>query len=517
MRGIFSTLPRLVLSRLVISGVAAIALFLMGTTPHQATAKSRVTMGVTETLTGYNPHADSVALGYALWCQVYGCLGTWDFKKAEYVGILAESWEIKDPNTWVFRLKKGIMRHDGKAELTSADVVHSINRIRTDPRSSQTQNVKKIKNAEAVDRYTVKLTTHLPTAPLLSFVFDRIMITSKELFDKYGARDADRKHHHGFGPYKLKQLSIGERVVIEKNNNWPGIKAGNPDEIIFQIMKEPEQRVTALLNGEIQIAQFIPPHLLKRVDNARNARIVETGSVEMMFLAMNPKFKPWDNKMLRQAVSYAIDREKIIKSVLQGQAILLNGPLGPQQFGYPKSVNPTYRYNPEKARDLVKKAGYPNGIEVDLITPVNRYVNDKQVAEAMIPMLNAVGIKTRLKTPEWATLWSNVRKGKSAFYMMGRGGMVDPSAALSQYFETGIAPRISYSNPKLDALLQKERATFNVEERKKTLNQAINVILDDAPAHFLWLQKIQYGVAKGVNIEVRPDHFVYGWLITVDK
>ena len=98
-------------------------------------------------------------------------------------------------------------------------------------------------------------------------------------------------------------------MVIEKNKSLPGIKANNPDEIIFQIMKEPEQRVTALLNGEIQIAQFIPPHLLKRVNNAKNARIVETGSVEMMFLAMNPKFKPWDNKTLRRAVSYAIDRK----------------------------------------------------------------------------------------------------------------------------------------------------------------------------------------------------------------
>jgi peptide/nickel transport system substrate-binding protein len=237
----------------------------------------------------------------------------------------------------------------------------------------------------------------------------------------------------------------------------------------------------------------------------------------MMFLAMNPKFKPWDNRKLRQAVSYAIDRASIIKAVLKGQAIQLEGPLGPQQFGYSKNVSPKYTYDPAKARALVKEAGFPSGVEVDLYTPVNRYVNDKQVAEAMIPMLNAVGIKTKLKTPEWATLWSNVRKGKMPFYMMGRGAMIDPSAALSQYFETGVAPRISYSNKKLDALLQKERATFDVEKRKRIMNQAINLLLEEAPAHFLWHQKIQYGVAKGVNIRIRPDHFIYGWLITVDK
>lgn len=511
---------RSVLSRLACRSatvLVAVSPLLIGAAPQPAEAKSRVVIGITETLTGYNPHADSVAVGYALWCQVYGCLGLWNFEKAEYVGMLAESWETTDPNTWIFHLRKGVMRHDGKAELTSADVVHSIERIRTDPNSSQTQNVKKIKSAVAVDKYTVKVTTHQPTAPLLSFMFDRIMITSKELFDKHGAREADRTYHFGFGPYKLKELMIGQRVVIEKNTNWPGIKDNNPDEIIFQIMKEPEQRVTALLNGEVQIAQFVPPHLLSRVQSAGNARIVEAGSVEMMFLAMNPKFKPWDNKKLRQAVSYAIDREAIIKAVLKGQAIKLDGPIGPQQFGYSKDVSPKYTYDPDKARALVKEAGYPDGVEVELYTPVNRYVNDKQAAEAMIPMLNAVGIKARLKTPEWATLWSNVRKGKVAFYMMGRGAMIDPSAALSQYFETGIAPRISYSNKELDALLQQERATFDVEQRKRIMNQAINLLLEEAPAHFLWLQKIQYGVANGVNIDIRPDHFVYGWTITVDR
>ncbi|MDA0652303.1 MAG: ABC transporter substrate-binding protein, partial [Proteobacteria bacterium] len=314
-----------------------------------------------------------------------------------------------------------------------------------------------------------------------------------------------------------KKLTIGDNVILEKNKHWKGLGKGAPDEIIFRIMKEPEQRVTALLNGEIQIAQFVPPHLLDRVRKSKNARIVETGSVEMMMLVMNPAFKPWDNKLLRQAVAYAIDRDAIIKNVLKGQAIKLDGPIGPLQFGYSKNVKPRYRYNPAKARELVKQAGYPNGVEVELYTPVNRYVNDKQVAEAMIPMLNAVGIKAKLKTPEWATLWSSVRKGKTAFYMMGRGGMVDPSAALSQYFETGIAPRTKYSSARLDALLQKERATFDVEKRKQLMNQAINVLMEDVPAHFLWHQKIQYGVANNVDIRVRPDHRVYGWTINVKK
>lgn len=489
--------------------VASVAL------PANAQKKTRVTVGVTETVGAYNPHSDSVALMYATWCQVYGCLGSWDFTKAADVGMLVESWKVKDPNTWVFKLKKGIRRHDNKAELTAADVIHSIKRISTDKRSSQRQNVKKIKAAVALDKYTVQLTTTQPTAPLLGYVFDRVMITSKDLYDKHGARDADRKYHFGYGPYMLKRLRTGESVVIEKNTLWPGVKKEWPDEVIFRIMREPEQRVTALLNGEIQIAQFIPPHLLDKVRKSKVARVEEMGSVELMMLLMNPAFKPWDNVLLRKAVAHAIDRDALIKHVLKGEAIKLTGPIGPLQFGYSKNVKPTYEYDPDKARALVKQAGYPNGIDVDLYTPVGRYVNDKQVTEAMIPMLKAVGIRARLKTPEWATLWSNVRKGKVPFYYMGRGGMVDPSAALSQYFETGIAPRITFSSKKVDTFLQKERQTFDIEKRKQYMNQAINALMEEVPAHFLWHQKIHYGVANNVTISIRPDKRIHGYEMTV--
>ena len=504
------------LLRRIITFAGAVFIIAGLTVPAEARKKTRVTVGVTETVGAYNPHSDSVALMYAVWCQVYGCLGSWDFTKAKDVGVLAESWAIPDPNTWIFKLRKGIKRHDGKAELTAADVVHSIKRIGTDKRSSQRQNVKKIKSATALDKYTVKIVTKKPTAPLLGYVFDRVMITSKDLYEKHGARTADRKYHYGYGPYMLKRLRTGESVVIEKNPHWPGVKSEWPDEVIFRIMREPEQRVTALLNGEIQIAQFVPPHLLSKVRKSKNARIEEMGSVELMMLLMNPAFKPWDNELLRKAVAYAIDRESIIKNVLKGEAIKLTGPIGPLQFGYSKNVKPTYEYNPAKARELVKKAGYPNGIDVELYTPVGRYVNDKQVTQAMIPMLKAVGIRAKLKTPEWSTLWSNVRKGKVPFFYMGRGGMVDPSAALSQYFETGIAPRIKFSSKKVDGLLQKERETFDLAKRKKYMNQAINALMEEVPAHFLWHQKIHYGVANGVNIAIRPDKRIHGYEMTVE-
>jgi peptide/nickel transport system substrate-binding protein len=221
-----------------------------------------------------------------------------------------------------------------------------------------------------------------------------------------------------------------------------------------------------------------------------------------MFLAMSPKQKPWDKKEVRQALAYAVDRDAIIKAILRGQAERLDGPIGPGQYAYDPNLEPKYTYNPKKARELLAKAGYPDGVEIDFYTPVARYIADKQIAEAMLPMLEASGFKVTLKTPEWGTLWSNVQKGGVPFYYMGRGTVIDPSAALSQYFETGGSPRIGYSNPEVDKLLQAERQEFNEPKRIELLRQAMALITDEAPAHFMWRHKLAWGIAQ--NVDYKP-------------
>jgi peptide/nickel transport system substrate-binding protein len=502
-------------NRKIVAAALIVFLACVGAAPSSR-AQTRVSVGVTETMETFNPYGDSVALLNSIWCQIMGCLVTYDFEKGEYTGMLAERWEVKTPNTWVFHLRKDLRFHDG-SPLTAADVVHSIHRVANDPQSKQTQNVAPIAGAKAIDSNTVELTTKEPTAPLLEFLSDKFYVTSKAIYDKYGPEVGDRKYPIGAGPYKFKELIPGQHFVISKNREHPDVKKNPqaPDELIFRVMREPEQRITALLNNEIQIAQFIPPHLRERVERHPDTRIVPVDSLEMMFLAMSPKFKPWDNKLLRQAVAHAIDRDTIIRTLLRGQATRLDGPIGPGQYGYDPKLKPRYNYDPEKARQLVKQAGFPNGVDVDLSTPVGRYTLDKQITEAMVPMLNAVGIRTKLQTPEWATLWANVQTGKVPFYYMGRGGVIDPSPALSQYFETGGSPRISYSNPKLDKLLAQERQTFQPANRKKLLSEAMSLITEEAPAHFLWRHQLSDGVRKNIEYKPRPDLRVFGLNIKV--
>ena len=498
-----------------IAGWAMGALLSAGLAASGAMAASEVRIGVVNDYAGWNPYADSTAQMYMTWCQTYGCLGTFDTRDGKYTGILAERWEVSksNPNEWTFYLRKGIKRHNDGKELTAEDVAHSIWRNKNDKRSAQKQNTRPVTSWKVVDKYTIKFFTKKPTAPLLSFIFDRLIITGKDLYDKHGTK-ADRKTPWGYGPYKVKDIVVGQRMVIEKNKDWPDIKASNPDRIIFKKIKEAEARITGLLNGELHIAQFIPPHLLKRVSADKNVVVKSTSPVEVMFLAMNMKFKPWDNKKVRQAVAYAIDRQAIVNSIFQGGASLLHGPVGPGQYGYDPNV-PQYKYNPAKAKQLLKEAGYPDGVEIDFFTANGRYINDRQSSQAIVPMLEAVGFKVKFHTPEYSTHWPLVRKGKRSFYYQGRGSVVDPSAAIAQYFETGVAPRIMYSNPELDKILAAERQEFDEEKRKKLLSKAFHIIQDEVPAFFLWRINQYYGISKKIDFTPTSTDRMFGHDITV--
>jgi peptide/nickel transport system substrate-binding protein len=474
---------------------------------------------VTETIETPNPYGDSVSLLYGIWSEVTGPFCTYNYNKGDFEGRLAERWKVENPTNWVFSLNQNYKFNDGSA-VTAEDVVHSLmTRVIGDPQSKQKASVApSVTKAEAIDKFTVRITTDKPTAPLLSFLCDRLIVTSKAMFDKHGRDLADKQYMIGAGPYRLKELIPGQRLVLAKNPNHPEAKKNPraPDEVVYRVMRETEQRVTALLNDEIQIGQFIPPHLRQRVEKSPNMKIIPVDSVELMFLAMQPK-PPFDKKEVRQAVCHAINRDQIISTLLENFASRLDGPIGPGQYGYDANLKPRLNYDPERAKKLLAQAGYPGGVDVELQTPVGRYTLDKQITEAIVPMLNAVGFRAKLLTPEWATLWANVQKGTVPFYYMGRGSVQDPSAALHQYFHSRETPRIGYSNPKLDEILDKEQAEFDPKKRRQFLSQAMSIITEEAPACFMWRHKLLWGMNNRVEYKPLPDARIYAVDMAVKK
>ncbi|HYY24936.1 MAG TPA: ABC transporter substrate-binding protein, partial [Candidatus Udaeobacter sp.] len=175
-----------------------VGFFLLAVNATHVAAQTRVSIGVTETIETYNPYGDSVSLLYGIWSEITGPFCTYNYEKGDFEGRLAERWKVENPTTWIFYLNKNYTFNDGSA-VTADDVVHSImTRVIKDPQSKQKASVAgPIIRAEAIDKQTVKFITDKPAAPLLGFVCDRLIITSKAAYDKYGKDAADREHMMG--------------------------------------------------------------------------------------------------------------------------------------------------------------------------------------------------------------------------------------------------------------------------------------------------------------------------------
>ena len=476
----------------------------------QGAAKPKVTATIAlpgvqvETL---HPYGHSTTQIYPTWKHVIEPLVEWSWSKKQIVPILAESWSNPDHNTWVFKLKKGIKFHDG-SDFTSADVVHSYTRIQKDRDSKQASSIAHVVAIEAVDPLTVRLRTKSPDAAL-PFRLAQRFITNKAAYDRLGAAEAD-KLALGTGPYKLKDWVRGQWFVVEKN---PGYAHSDHkptvDEIVFRNIPESEVAITSLLNREVDVISNVPPESAARVTGV--ARIESARTINIMFLGMHSLVPQFGNKLVRQAVNYAIDRNALTKNVLKGYAYPMDTPVGPDQYGYSRKIRPRYSHDPAKAKKLLAQAGYPNGFEVDFLVPLGQYNKVKDVAEAIGGMLNEVGIRAKLRTQDQDSGFAAIQNGKADMYIFGRGGVIDPSEYLHQYFRTGVTKRLEFSNPAVDAALRAEQASFDPAQRVKLLQKAMSVLMEEAPVAWLYQYQGLQGVSNRFDFKANPGEDVYGW------
>lgn len=485
-------------SRRTIMGAAAAALMPLPLIPTAASAQGKaLTITTTGILNNVNPYAHSSIHLYYIWSQIYGSLGRYNYAAKAYEGVLAESWETVEPTRWRFKLRSDLKRHDGGPGPTSTDVVHSWRRILSDPASQQAFFLTEVDKFERVDDRTFDIVTKRPVAQLLSLLFDRFMVTSADLHEKHGA-NADKAAAFGWGPYKLDRFDIDRSVIVARNPSWPGMPASAPETVIYRQILEAEQRVTALLNNEAQIARLIPPQLVDRLKSNPAVKEVETGSLEWMFLGMNVKIKPFDDPRVRRAVAHAINADLIVKRLLFGLADPMQGAIGKHQDCFaPSAARP--EYDPKKAKALLAEAGFPDGFDVEFATANGRYVSDRQVGEALAQMLRQVGIRAKLNTPDYANFTNDIRQGKLPLYYTGRSAANDQLEALAQYFETGGSRRTNYSDPEADRLFREVRAAFDTNVQCDLQRSLSDKLSQDSPVVFLWTHRLVNGVRSNIN------------------
>jgi peptide/nickel transport system substrate-binding protein len=227
---------------------------------------------------------------------------------------------------------------------------------------------------------------------------------------------------------------------------------------------------------------------------------------------MNVAFKPWDNKLVRQAANYSVDAPAIVRNIFDGIGYACNGPVGGNVIGAdPKHKR--YPYDPKKAKDLLAQAGFPNGCDIQLYYSAGRYPKDREVCQVVAAQMVKGGFRVELISQEWALFWDKqgVNGGKLPFYYIGRGSLTDADTLYDQYFRTGTTLRTNYSNPELDKIIEEQQKTADQKKRISILQRAGKLIMEEAPFVPLYNLADIYGVARNLVWKKRPDEKVLGW------
>ncbi|MFO7264706.1 MAG: glutathione ABC transporter substrate-binding protein [Bacillota bacterium] len=416
----------------------------------------------------------------------------------DIVPKLAESYEVSpDGRVWTLYLRRGIAFHDG-TPFNAEAVKYNIERI-INPANAVTFSflLNAVKEVRVVDEYTVQLITEEPFAPMIAHLTHSATgIQSPAAIERYG-EDYSR-NPVGTGPFMFKEWIPGERITLVRNPNYWGEPA-QVDEVVFRVVPEDSARMLMVQTGEAHVAVRVPPEMVSVLERDPNITVVRTPSVRVIYVALNNYQRPdgppnpFADVRVRQAVNYAVDNKAINEFILGGVGRPLDAPIAPGVFGYQPIFQ--YEYNPQKARQLLAEAGYPNGFRTQLYSPSGRYLKDIEVAEAVQAQLAEVGIIADIVTMEWGTYLQVTNQppeqNPAPMMLLGWGtvtGDADyglyPLFHSSQWVPAG-SSRSFYSNPAVDALLELGRMNPNPEVRLATYREAMNLIMQDAPWLFL--------------------------------
>src|SRR5262247_894686 len=338
---------------------------LAGLSYAQSPGKNRVTIAHGVGVYSLNPYAVNTSPLQAAWGSVMEPLIDADYEKRGYRGVLAESWQMKGTKLQ-FNLRKNVRFHDG-APFTSKDVLASFKRILTDKQSLQAPNLQNVGEMDAPNDHTVSITLKKADANALEDI-NSLVIMKQAAAEKMGELD---NRPIGTGPFKFTSWDRSGLFVIRRNESYWG-QAPKIDEVIYKSIQEDAARIAALEAGQADVISNIPPHEVARLKANPRIRIQQVQGLRPIFLVLSPAYKPLDNVKVRRAITHAIDRERIIKHILEGYAYPLSGLLSPQVFGYEPSAK-AFSYDPEKAKQQLTEAGFPNGVEFDYYSPTGRY------------------------------------------------------------------------------------------------------------------------------------------------
>jgi len=438
-------------------------------------------------------------------------------EKGDIVPMLATSWEAsKDGLMWIFHLRKGVKFHDG-TPLNADAVIFNLKRVTNPEKRTRRTSLYEpfIKSFEAADEYTVKIQMKVPFGALLAhFAHGAGGIVSPKALEQYG--DKITLNPVGTGPFTFVEWVPGDRIVLKRNNDyWKG--KPKVENIIFKPVAEAGSRVMMLETGAADVVFPVPLIEVERLRKTKGVKVVTGDTARVIYIGMNNLKKPFTDLRVRKAINYAVDKESIIKNILKGMAKPSKSMIGSLVWGF--SPTGSYEYNPQKAKELLAQAGYPDGFETSLWTPEGRYPMDAQIAEAVAGQLKKVGIKVELRKWEWAAFIQNTRKkpeeAKYEMFLLGWAPSTgDADWGMRPLFHSGQwtpggSNRFYYKNPEVDKYIEAGMRISDPQERKAAYRNAQEALVNDAPWLMLHEMVQSVGVREGLqNITVWPIEIV---------
>ncbi len=402
---------------------------------------------------------------------------------------LATEWNISaDGKVYTFKLRQGVKFHDGtpfNADAVKFSVERQLppNKIDDMPYASFTFGL--VEKVEKVDDYTVKFTLKEPNTPFLANLAMSLAapIVSPEAAKKFG--DKFIENPVGTGPYKFIKWDKSQSITLEKNNDYWGSKA-KTDKVVFKFTKENSVRASELMTGAVDIIDGVDPNDVPKLEQSKMAIFKDKG-MNINYMAFNCSRAPFNDPKLREAISYAINRDELVKFLYQGFAEKADSPMPSFIPGHNSAVKP-YEYNVDKAKALLKELGKEN-LEVKMIAYSNprpyNPVNGQKLAEAVQNYLAKVGIKAKIDVYPWTEYKQKTAQGEGdiLFYgWVGDNGDADNFLSLFDSNEIKSTLNVAkYVNPEVDKLLAKARAVPNGEERNKVYQQMQEIVAKDAP------------------------------------
>lgn len=463
-------------------------------------------------------------------------------KELQIVPGLAERWETPEPTRWRFHLRKGIKFHGGQ-DFTADDVLFSADRIR-----AQGSNFQAYVPTDAefvkVDDHTVDVKLKRPN-PILHSQWNNWFIMSKKWAEQHNALQPTPAsattpsyaslNANGTGPFTIAEHQPGVRTVFRKNPNWWDKAEHNLDEVVFTTIANDATRVAALLSGEVDWIDPVPLQDQQRVNANPTTQVLTGPELRTIFLGFDQvrdelKYSsvkgknPFKDRRVREAFYRAIDVNTIRSRVMRNQATPSALMIAPQLFRLSgEFTRPSY--DPERAKALLKEAGYPEGFEVGMDCPNDRYVNDEAICQASVSMLARAGIRVNLMAQPKAKYFAKVLKPggyDTSFYLLGwtpanfdsqnvlhdiLGCRTDPKAS------RGEANLGGYCNPKVDELAEQVLVETDEAKRDALIKQAFQIVQDDWGYIPLHQQALAWGISRKIKLAQTADNnFRFYWV-----